>query len=334
MSKEAALSDKLKVLLIGLGGIGCKYDYPKDSTAPLSISDNSKSHLGAILKSGLTLVGGIDTDENSRNLFEKYSLLPTWHSVAIFPKTENIDLVVISSSTISHRDTFQEVINHLRPKGIIVEKPFGSDAKESTSMLKLASTKGIPVRVNYSRNYSQGFYKIRDVIGGDQLVSGQVFYSQGLRRNGSHFLRLILELFGQPLSVIKHDPKIQDLNPSFTLVFSSGSSIQFIGSNSLQVRAGEIALETEKYLVQIEEGMQYWIRLLNEKVIPIEWPTRLELISKGDLGGGIQQIYGDLNWMQSDSYGKILESNYLDNACNEILDGLLASEAIASEASK
>ena len=110
--------------------------------------------------------------------------------------------------------------------------------------------------------------------------------------------------------------------------------LQLPTSNSMQVRAGEIALETEKYLIQIEEGMQYWIRLLNEKVIPIEWPTQLELVSKGDLGGGIQQIYGDLNWMQSESYVKILESNYLDNACNEILDGLLTSEIIASEVSE
>ena len=331
---EAALSDKLKVLLIGLGGIGCKYDYPKNSTAPLSISNNSKSHLGAILKSGMTLVGGIDTDENSRNLFEKYSLLPAWHSVAMFPKKENIDLVVISSSTKSHRDTFQEVISYLGPKGIIVEKPFGSNAKESTSMLELASTKGIPVRVNYSRNYSQGFFKIKDVIARDNLVSGNVFYSQGLRQNGSHFIRLMLELFGHPHTVIKHDRKVQDLNPSFTLVFSNGSSIQFTGSNSLQVRVGEIVLETEKYLIQIEGGMQYRIRLLNQKVNPIEWPTQLELISNGNLAGGIQQIYSDLNWMQPDSYGKILKSNYLDNACNEILDDLLTNEAIASEQNK
>lgn len=320
--------------MIGLGGIGCKYDYPKNSTAPLSISDNSKSHLGAILKSEMTLVGGIDTDENSRNLFEKYSLLPAWHSVAMFPKKENVDLVVISSSTKSHRDTFQEVISYLGPKGIIVEKPFGSNAKESTSMLELASTKGIPVRVNYSRNYSQGFFKIKDVIARDNLVSGNVFYSQGLRRNGSHFIRLMLELFGHPHTVIKHDRKVQDLNPSFTLVFSSGSSIQFTGSNSLQVRVGEIVLETEKYLIQIEEGMQYRIRLLNQKVNPIEWPTQLELISNGNLAGGIQQIYSDLNWMQPDSYGKILKSNYLDNACNEILDDLLTNEAITSEQNK
>jgi hypothetical protein len=83
---EAALSDNLSVLLIGLGGIGCKYDYPINESDSFSPANTSKSHLGAILSSGMKLIGGIDSDEKSRKLFEKYSLVQAWDSITNFPR--------------------------------------------------------------------------------------------------------------------------------------------------------------------------------------------------------------------------------------------------------
>lgn len=311
------------MLLIGLGGIGCKYDYPKIANAPFSFIDNSKSHLSAILSSGMTLIGGIDTDENSRNLFERYSLAPVWDYLANFPNDNNVDLVVISSPTSTHRDIFVEAINRFVPKGIIIEKPFGLNAKESTYMLGIAATKGIPVRVNYSRNYSKGFHKIQEELYNDKLVSGNVLYSQGLRQNGSHFIRLILELFGPPHSVIKNNPEVQNLNPSFILYFNNGSYIQFTGSNSPYARTAEITLETERHLIQIREGMEFRLSLLNKEAKPVKWPTELEIVDIGNLDGGMQKIYNNLEWIQPEFYGKQVELNLLDNLCNEILDGLL-----------
>jgi predicted dehydrogenase len=317
------LSDNLSVLLIGLGGIGCKYDYPINESDSFSPADTSKSHLGAILSSGMKLIGGIDSDEKSRKLFEKYSLVQAWDSITNFPKNHNIDLAVICSPTTTHRYIFQEVVNTIKPKGIIIEKPFGANAKDSTNMLGLASVGQIPVCVNYSRNYSQGFQKICETIENSKLVSGNVYYSQGLQRNGSHFIRLMLEFFGAPLSVVKNHPKVHDLNPSFTFGFANESLIHFIGSNSLHVRVGEIVLETEKYLIQISEGSQYRISLLNKEANPVKWPTELKIVAIGNLDGGMQQIYNNLDWMKPEFYGKQIESNFLDNLCNEILDDLL-----------
>ena len=317
------MSEKLSVLLIGLGGIGCKYDYPKNESDSFSLADTSKSHLGAILRSGMTLVGGIDTDENSRILFEKYSLVQAWDSISNFPKNHEIDLAVISSSTETHLKIFQKVVDHIRPKGIIIEKPFGSNAKDSTHMLRLARVARIPVCVNYSRNYSQGFHKIGEIIRNIKLVSGNVYYGQGLQQNGSHFIRLMLEFFGPPLSVIKNHPGHNHLNPSFTFGFTDKSFIHFIGSDSSHVRVGEIMLETEKYLIQISEGSRYRVSLLNKESNPVNWPTELDIVDIGNLDGGIQQIYSNLDWMQPEFYEKQIESNFLDNLCNEILDGLL-----------
>ncbi len=271
----------------------------------------------------MTLIGGIDTDENSRNLFEKYSLVQAWDSITNFPKNYKIDLAVICTPTMTHRYIFQEVVDHIMPKAIIIEKPFGANKRDSTYMLELARVAQIPVLVNYSRNYSQGFQKIRETIENSKLVSGNVYYSQGLQRNGSHFIRLMLEFFGAPLSVVKNHPGVHDLNPSFTFCFADESFIHFIGSNSLHVRVGEIVLETEKYLIQISEGSQYRISLLNKEANPVKWPTQLELVEIGNLDGGMQKIYSELNWMQAEFYGKQIESNFLDNLCNEILDGLL-----------
>ena len=317
------MSDKSKVLLIGLGGIGCKYDYPEIASTPFTISDNSKSHLGAILGSGMTLIGGIDADENSRNLFEKYSSTPTWDSLANFPKNIDVDLVVISTPTSTHRDVFQQVIDCIEPKGLIIEKPFGLNAIESAYMLDLATAKGIPVRVNYSRNYSEGFRKIQEELGSDDLVSGHVLYSQGLRPNGSHFVRLILGLFGQPISVTKNNSSDLDLNPSFTFFFNNGSFIRFTGSNSAYVRTAEIILETENFSLHIQEGMEFRLTGLDKDSNLIKWPMQLDLITAGNLDGGIRQIYSDLGWLQEVNYRKQIELNILDAKCNEIIDELL-----------
>jgi predicted dehydrogenase len=317
------LSNKLKVLLIGLGGIGCKYDYPKLVDSPYSLIGNSKTHLSAIRNSGTTLIGGIDPDENSRNLFENNSLAPVWDNLENFPNEKEVDLIVISSPTSTHRDIFAEVIDRFLLKGIIIEKPFGLNAQESTYMLGLATAKGVPVRVNYSRNYSQGFQKIQEKLYNDNLVSGNVLYSQGLRQNGSHFIRLILELFGPPHSVVKNNPKDQNLNPSFLLCFNNGGYIQFTGSNSAHVRTAEITLETESHLTQIREGMKFQLSLLNKETKPVKWPTELEIVEVGNLDGGMQEIYNNLQWVKPEFYGKQVELNFLDNLCNEILDGLL-----------
>lgn len=318
------MTAKLTALLIGLGGIGCKYDYPPTTDAPFSIAENSKSHLGAILRSGIKLIGGIDTDENSREQFEKFTSSPTWNSLENFPKEQVADLVIISSSTSSHREIFQDVVNRFKPKGIVVEKPFGSNASDSKCMLELANNRGIPVRVNYSRNFSQGFNLIQEVIQNDKLVSGNVFYSQELRRNGSHFIRLVLELFGSPLSVIKQTTKVQDMNPTFKLIFTNGTAIQFTGSNSRHVRDGDLSLETENYLIQIHEGTHYRISLLNRQANPVPWPSQLDLLSTGNLNGGLQNIYTNLNWIKQEYYDNQIEMNFLDNVCNEILDELLS----------
>jgi hypothetical protein len=82
-------------------------------------------------------------------------------------------------------------------------------------------------------------------------------------------------------------------------------------------------LETEKYLIQISEGSQYRISLLNKEANPVKWPTELKIVAIGNLDGGMQQIYNNLDWMKPEFYGKQSESNFLDNLCNEILDGLL-----------
>lgn len=317
------MSEKLSVLLIGLGGIGCKYDYPKNENESFSLANAPKSHLGAILRSGMTLVGGIDTDENSRILFEKYSLVQAWDTISSFPKNQKIDLAVISSSTATHINIFQEVVEHIAPKGIIIEKPFGLNAKDSKNMLRLASMKRIPVCVNYTRNHSQGFHKINEIIRKSKFVSGTVFYSQGLQRNGSHFIRLILEFFGPPLSVVKNHSGLHNLNPSFTFGFTDESFLYFIGSDSSHVRLGEIILETEKYLIQISEGSQYRVSLFNKESSLVNWPSELDVVDIGNLDGGMQQIYSDLDWIQPQYYEKQIKSNFLDNLCNEILDGLL-----------
>jgi len=319
------MNSSKKILLVGLGGIGCRYDFDNHSFAEINRQSETKTHYGAGIQNNHEFIGGVDINPIARQIFENFTSLRTWSSIKEIKNFTEVDILVISTSTASHLQQIQEACNMIKPKAILCEKPFGRFAQDSLQMIEISEQLQIPILVNYSRNFSKGFRTISNVVGTKSIESGFVRYSQGLRVNGSHFLRFVIELLGVPKRVSFDSKNYKSQNPSFTLYYSNDKEIEFSGSDSKTIRLGEIFLETDSSTVKITEGMQFEVRKVDEILKPTPWFKDLKLIDQGDLSGGMNELYRDTKWMDKDNFSLSIERNYRDHACNEIMDNLLSA---------
>ena len=312
-----------KILLVGLGGIGCQYDLKNPKVEKENQFLQPLTHYSAAIQNGHKVIGGVDLDSTARSDFESFTSLRTWQSINEIKELDEVDILVISTPTSSHREQFKIACEKLRPKAILFEKPFGSSAQESAEMIEISKRLQIPIIVNYSRNFSRGFQEIRTLIKKEDFESGSVLYAQGLRENGSHFLRLIIELFGTPTKINLDSYRSSSPNPSFTVFFPNCKSIRFIGSESTNIRLGEIFLETSMSAIRISEGMSYEIRQINDVLKPLPWFREYKLINQGELSGGLNELYRDTKWANIESIFSCIQRNYLDLECNRIIDEIL-----------
>ena len=317
------MENQLSVLLIGLGGIACKYDFPLPFIkGELSIGI-PRSHLGAAMLSGYRVIGGVDKNFKARKEFEINTSLSTWGSLESFPNSISVDIVVVSTPASTHKDVILEVCQYLKPKGIICEKPFGASSADSKYIIDLTRSNQIPIRVNYSRNFSPGFSSLRSFVDIDKFVSGNITYSLGLRENGSHFLRFALELLGPPNSYHIDTKRSLDKNPSFSLLYPGNREMNFLGHSSRNIRTGEMIFETKDYLVLIREGSEFEIRELKKQVTTVLSISDLQIKLLGNLKGGLEEIYLDQNWIHQRFSADDVGVNRLDHLCNKIMDQML-----------
>ena len=114
----------------------------------------------------------------------------------------NVDLVVIASPTSTHLETCLQVVNHLKPSAILIEKPVGLKLVESKEIIKCFHE--IPtVVVNYQRNYNPKIIQqVTDTIGLG-YSKGVVYYSNGAINNASHGLALLISVLGSPTNTFR-----------------------------------------------------------------------------------------------------------------------------------
>jgi len=310
------ISRNKSVLLVGLGGIACSYDY-QDSVSSVG---KSKTHLAAATGAGLKVVGGIDIDETARSTFERHSKLVTWRSIDELPSDLNVDLVVVSTPSETHKAVIAEIVGKIKPLAIICEKPFGSSKEDSESIIKLLATKKISLLINYNREYSKTRNEITKYFNSDNFVTGSFTYSHGLRRSGSHFIRLIAGLLGEPISIEKILPTKTATNPSFKLNYSKNRSFFFFGIETIEFRVATGVIELTDRILTIREGNHILIQELPTNTTSPFWPSEGKTIFDSNLDGGLDQIYNDLSWMNTNGTYSLSNKNAIDHVCNVIMD--------------
>ena len=214
-------SSSIKTCIIGFGNVG-QGSYLKTVT--------KNSHLRSIqANDNFNLVAVVDPDVKNAGInMPKVRFTKTIEEV----QDINVDLVVIASPTSTHLETCLQVVNHLKPSAILIEKPVGLTLIECKEIMKCLQE--IPtVLVNYQRNYNQKILQqVADTIRFG-YSKGVVYYSNGAINNASHGLALLISVLGSPTNVFKLSSTTKehpsDMNLDFVVEFGE-TRISFIAT--------------------------------------------------------------------------------------------------------
>ncbi len=184
--------------VIGLGNIGQGFDY--------DCSDSSRvlTHAAAFhYHPDFELLAGVDPDDGARRRFAAKFRKPAFASLADLYRSANPDVLSICVPTLLHCAVFDEVVVH-SPRAIVCEKPLAVTLEEARAMDSAARRAGALLLVNYMRRFEPGVLQLKTRIEAGEFgrfYRGVQWYSKGLLTNGSHFLDLLVFLFGPVVHV-------------------------------------------------------------------------------------------------------------------------------------
>ena len=214
---------EFKSALIGCGMIGSRFaDDPKIKGV--------YSHAGAYEAcTGVTLSAVCDNDEQAlMNCARRWDIKNTYRDITELLTKEKPEIVSICTPDASHAEVAREVLNSQSVRGVLLEKPLALDIYEARDLVKLAKDRNVVLAVNYSRRYSVGHERVkqlieRGTIGKVQAVSG--YYTKGVLHNGTHWFDLARYLVGEVSSVSGFSSQRsvnKDPNLDVQLTFDSG----------------------------------------------------------------------------------------------------------------
>jgi predicted dehydrogenase len=308
------LSDNLhamKILIVGLGAIGAGFQTPEEV----------ENHASVSLENGFNLVGGVDSNLERRlefiSRFKKPAYADLKSAYELSP-----EVVVIATNPNSHVDLIESVLGLFPSSTLVCEKPFGKDYADSLKIIEMIEKSEAKLYVNYSRQFSKGLRELHLGIQGT-LQSGTVTYNYGLSRSCSHFIRLCIFLFGRPQSVVvsEHNAKKQQ-NPSFSLNYDHGATIEFIGLQDSGIRIADFHFITNAEVIQISQGNS-WNLLKLESGKMLKWPRELQELKQGNFFGGISGLYTELIAGKNDDF-------YMD-LMDDAIPNFVIGEVISNE---
>jgi len=199
---------KFTVGIIGLGNIGMLYDYDKEDSV------NFLSHTKSFFfHPDFDLRYLIDKDTNKLELAKKrygthVRLLSSIDGIKSYP-----DIIVLAASPEVNLKIFEKIKDKEEIKLFLIEKPFWDKRMEYDIYAKY-SRKCV---INYFRKYIPFFVDLKNKIKNNifgKTLGVHVWYSKGLRNNGSHMIDFINYFFGPKYNVntIKVINKINDYN--------------------------------------------------------------------------------------------------------------------------
>ena len=105
-----------------------------------------------------------------------------------------------------------EIIDY-GPKAILCEKPFTNSVKDATKIVEKAKKTKCQLIVNYIRRFEPGANELKNIINNGELgdiLKGLVWYTKGLFNSCSHFIDLLIYIFGDAsnIGLIKKGRKV------------------------------------------------------------------------------------------------------------------------------
>ena len=278
------VENKINTLLIGLGKIGCGYDFSENFR--IDDPNSSKkiiSHARALtVHPNFNLISGIDNDSNASEKFKSLYKKPIYGCIDDFIENNNIEIDLVIIAVIPHNQPklVKEIIKKLSPKILLLEKPLATSLSEAKEIKKMCDSKpNLIVCVNYVRRYLPLVRRWQKIISSKELgnfLNGNLTYGKGLLTNGSHFINLAQYWLGKlnNYKTLKNKSFYQDFDRETSFILRSEENgallnIHSIGSHKL--RAGELDLWFEKgrlCWLNNGNGIYFWPR--KNSVNPLE----------------------------------------------------------------
>ncbi len=183
-----------RVLLVGLGQIGCGYDrgLPSDRFV--------QTHARACtLHPQLELIGAVDPSEAARQACAADYGVPTYATLAAALDAHTPDVVILAAPTAHHPGLLHEVLARVTPRIILCEKPLAASVADARGMVEACDTRGVALYVNYMRCVEPGALEVARRFRARVWAppyAGVVWYTKGFRHNASHFWTLAERWFG------------------------------------------------------------------------------------------------------------------------------------------
>lgn len=246
--------EKIKVLLIGLGNIGFQYDRALPFDYVFTHARAFSRHLS------FELVAAVDPDKEKCLLFKKEYQCQAYTDLNEALSLPIIDLVVVAVPTESHQLIIQNILQTITPKAILCEKPLGRDISEAKIIKELCHKKGCRLYINYMRRSDPGVIQLKSWIEKQYIkcpVKGVVWYSKGLRNNGSHFVNLLQYWLGKCQSIkINNKGRLwerKDPEPDFEIDFDLGK-VYFMSAKEENYSHYTVELVAENGRLNYQQG--------------------------------------------------------------------------------
>lgn len=179
--------------VVGLGQIGQGYDYEQSG------KEYVKTHAtGITFHPGFQMVGGVDPDREQRKRFEIKFNCPSFKTPIELFDHVSPEIIAVAVPTMLHKGVFDTVLK-FEPRAVVCEKPISENLETAREMVAAAEQKRCSMLVNYGRRFDPSVTELKEQIEKNdfgRIYKGVVWYSKGLRNNGSHFIDLLRFLLG------------------------------------------------------------------------------------------------------------------------------------------
>ena len=312
-------------VIIGLGGIGFKYDMNNFT------SNNSvNTHAKLLFKSNFyKLEGAVEVNEENGIEFNRETGIKVFSSIINLSKyLYNIDLVVIATPTETHYEIIKESIKLLNPKVILCEKPLSYSNIESDKIVEICNESNIGLFINLPRRVEKSSIKFKDLLRKTKYFKGVVWYSNGVINNGIHFIDLITFWFGKPKKIIlnsiskNYKPLRNDYDIDFKLSYDTGEILFISWPEELYSNYKiEIATDTIKLNYNFNGTESDYNKVINdENFSGFKCISNKSNKIENNLSTSLISVYDDIHLFLSNSNNKsVLNDTVQISIVNNIL---------------
>lgn len=226
---------RYRAALIGCGRIGATL-----AENPLAPGD-VRTHAAAYVACPDTeLVAVCDTDvDRLAHCAERYAITRRYSDAELMLREVRPEIVSICTPDQTHVPLANLALSVPGLRAILLEKPISDDLDAAKGLVRAADSAGVLLVINYSRRFAPVWREItRHVqdggIGAPEHIAGR--YSNGLLRNGSHWLDMARAIMGEVREVraSDHSRHVQsDPTLDVDLIFDSGARAHLAGRDGL-----------------------------------------------------------------------------------------------------